>query len=84
MTIYFTSKCVPLQLLDQDATCASNYIEFTSGSMVEKFCGTELPKHFMSFTNEMTVVFNTDGKFRRPNFTATYQKCESTSCNQKF
>lgn len=71
-----------LQIEDQSA-CANNYLGFHDGVSATSslfgnggsaLCGSTPPDHFMSTTNEMFVVFRTDGTLSRPSLTLAFER----------
>lgn len=63
-------------------SCQDNYIKFYDGSsssstLLQTFCDSYPPIHFMTSSNEAYVKLVTDGKMVRPVFSANYQKSKN-------
>ena len=59
--------------LEPSSTCRLDYVQVSSGSVDETYCGSSMPSPIISSGNTMTVFFHSDGSVNRNGFKATWK-----------
>ncbi|CAL1529132.1 unnamed protein product [Lymnaea stagnalis] len=78
MSVRITFETIAIQGSYGYTTCLHDYVEFFDGPQVTgttlgRFCGINLPESFESTTNEVTVVFVSDGYLELSGFLFTWE-----------
>ena len=63
--------------IEADPDCAYDYVQVSSGSDEEKYCGTAKPSPIISSGNTMRVVFHSDRSVTRNGFKAAWKAVDN-------
>jgi cubilin len=61
----------------ENYVCPYDWVQVSSGSVDEKYCGSDIPSPIISSGNTMTVVFRTDGSVTRTGFRAVWEAVDN-------
>ena len=65
--------------LEDENSCAYDYLQISFGSVEEKYCGSSKPSPIISSGNTMTVTFHTDHSVNGNGFKATWTTWTTTN-----